>query len=433
MNPWLAAYQALFPTVGVAVAAKMLLGGRGRTLKEGWADLEQRLGAVPEASRAASDGALWLHAASVGETAGAAALLKALGRSRRAFVTTSTVAGRKAASELPGKPAALLAPMDLWPCVGRFLREARPRALVVLETELWPATLTACVDGGIPFAIANARVTARSFPRYRLIRPLLAPILARAAGVAAQTEADAERFTALGVPSGRVVVTGNVKYDAEPPATGDREDALTTLRDKAGWKPDSELIWCAGSTRPGAEETAVLDAFERLKRTFPSLRLILAPRHVERASELSSELARRGISHTLLSAVAPGADCLLVDTLGRLRALYAASDVAFVGGTLTPVGGHNLLEPAASGIPVLFGPWTVAIQAPADALKKAGGVMVRDSAALEEELSRLLSTPTRRESVGRLAKSTAERFAGAAQHTADFLIECLELEERTAT
>ena len=183
MNPWLAAYQALFlPAVGGAVAGRMLALGRGQTLREGAAELRQRLGAADaEAAARVGAGGLWLHAASVGEIAGAAALLRALGPERKALITTSTVAGRDGARKLPQTAAAVLAPMDLLPAVRRFLDGYRPRALIVLETELWPATLAACASRGVPFALANARLTARSFPRYRWIRPLLAPCLARAA------------------------------------------------------------------------------------------------------------------------------------------------------------------------------------------------------------------------------------------------------------
>lgn len=427
MNPWLALYQCSFPAVGAAVAAAMLLGGRGRTLREGAADLRQRLGRLTdEEAAAAGPGGLWLHAASVGELSGAAALLKALGPGRRAFVTTSTVAGREGARLLPGVRAACLAPMDLLPIVGRFLDRIRPKALAVLETELWPATLAACAARGVPFAVANARITERSFPRYRLVKPLFEPSLRAAAAIAAQTPRDAERFAALGAPEDRIRVTGNMKYDASEADPAAVREAGELLR-SVGWAPGTDPVWCAGSTRPGAEEAAILGAFRTLKAKVPGLRLILAPRHVERAGEAAAELSRLGIAFTRASEPKGPADCLLVDVLGRLKAFYAASDAAFVGGTLVPVGGHNLLEPAAAGVPVFFGPHTAAIQGPAAALERGGGFRVRDEAGLARGLEALLTSPALRSEASHAAKAAAAEFAGAAARTAAFLAERLGL------
>lgn len=426
MNVWLALYQAAFPAIGAAVAAAMLLGGRGRTLREGASDLKQRLGRVPDADAEAARGGLWLHAASVGELSGAQALLKALGPERRAFLTTSTVAGREGARKLAGARTALLAPMDLLPVARRFLDRVAPRALVVLETELWPATLGTCADRGVPFAIANARITARSFVRYRWARGLFEPVLNCAAGVAAQTDADAERFAALGVPEARIRVTGNLKYDAAPPDPAEVAAARTLLAG-LGWKLGVEPIWCAGSTRPGGEEAAVLDAFVAARTKAPGLKLILAPRHVERAAEAAAEAAARGLAIARASDPKGPADCLVVDVLGKLRPLFAASDAAFVGGTLVPVGGHNLLEPAAAGVPVLFGPHTGSIQGPAEALERSGGFRVGGAKELAERLGALLASPELKADAGRRARETAADFAGAADRTTRFLVERLGL------
>ena len=436
MNPWLAVYQALYPAVGVAVAARMLAGGRSSTLREGPPDLKQRLGSVSGTSIAPES--LWLHCASVGELAGAAALLREL-PGRTAFITCSTVAGRERAAKLPGSQAALLAPLDLLPAARRFLSTLKPRALIVLETELWPATLSACADSGVPFCVANARITERSFPRYRLARPLFAPILAKAAAVAAQTEGDAARFAALGVPEAAIRVTGNVKYDAAGAAPAAVEEARRLLAG-LGWKLGSDLVWCAGCTRPGAEEAAILDSYRKLRDRFPGLRLILAPRHIERAGEAAEEISKRGLRFArysdrnphpgpLPSETGEGArDCLLVDRLGALPALYAAADVAFVGGTLVPVGGHNLLEPAVAGVPVLFGPDTSSIASPAAALDRSGGgFRVADAEHLQRVVEMLLSEPESRASAGRRARKTASDFAGAARRAAQFLVERLAL------
>ncbi|MBI4425604.1 MAG: 3-deoxy-D-manno-octulosonic acid transferase, partial [Elusimicrobia bacterium] len=197
------------------------------------------------------------------------------------------------------------------------------------------------------------------------------------------------------------------------------------LLESLGWRPGAAPVWCAGSTRPGEEETAVLDAFLALKRRWPALRLVLAPRHVERAEELAAALLRRGIHFARLSspAAAPKTtDCLLVDALGRLPALYALSDLAFVGGTLSRSSGHNLLEPAAAGVPVVFGPDTSSIEAPAAALERAGGgFRVPDGPALHARLEALLADPAARARAGDSARRAAAGFTGAGKRTADFL------------
>ncbi|MBI5201451.1 MAG: hypothetical protein HY925_07695, partial [Elusimicrobia bacterium] len=245
MNLWLSLYQALFPIVGVAVVVQFLAGGRGRSLREGKNDVGQRLGyASPENLEKAGTGALWIHAASVGELSGVAAILKELGLEGRALLTTSTVAGREGAEKLSGAAAAVLAPVDLKWSVERFLDAYKPRALIILETELWPMTLACCVSRGIPVAVANGRMTARSFPRYRWLEPLLGPYLRKLAAVGAQSPADAERYAALGVPPERIRVTGNMKYDAAPPSPEAVAGARAAL-ESLGWRPGTAFIWCA--------------------------------------------------------------------------------------------------------------------------------------------------------------------------------------------
>lgn len=430
----LALYQLLFPLIGLSVLARLLIGGRGRILAEDRAQLRQRLGLLsPDQSRRLAPTrdppgrTLWVHAASVGEIQAAAPLLQALNRREappRILVTTSTAAGLRRARDLPGVALAVLAPMDFYPCVCAFLDRSRPDALLLLETELWPATLRAALNRGLGVSIANGRITRKSFRFYQLARPLLAPLLAGVRRAALQTEEDARRFLALGLRPEASSVTGNIKFDSAPSDPSSVSDARRCFH-ALGWK--DRPVWVAGCTWPGEEEAAVLDAYGDLLRKHPSLRLVLAPRHCERSQETASALESRGLSFRALSSlrgqpVAAPPRVLLADRMGALRGFYAAGDVAFVGGTLIPVGGHNLLEPAIDSRPVLFGPHTDSARESAAALEESGGgIRVEDARSLLENIDRLLSDASILKQAGLKARETAERLSGATRRTLDFL------------
>lgn len=414
-------YQLLYPFVALAVLARLVLAGRGGALREGFAELRERLGLLPESLVARlreppGGPVLWIHAASAGEASAAAALVRRISERRplaRILMTSSTVAGKVRAAGLPGVRAAALAPIDSFFAVRAFLRRARPSCLILVETELWPLTLRLAAAWGARVGIANGRMREGSYRRYRLVRPLLAPALAGVERAALQTTQDLERFCGLGLRASAAVAAGNTKYDLPPPDAEARAEAELRLA-RLGWS--SAPIWAAGSTRPG-EEISILRAHRRAAERVPGLKLVLAPRHPERSGEVEALLRAEGVAFVRWSQLLPfqqAPDCLLVDRLGRLGSLYPLCRAAFVGGSLVPVGGHNLLEPAACGVPVLFGPHTETVAAEAAALaREGGGRLVRDAEELAGALALWLGSESERGAASRNALSVARAFMGA--------------------
>ena len=357
---------------------------------------------------------LWLHAVSVGEVSAAAPLVRAL-RARHPdmpfVLTTATPTGRAQAATLFGADVEVrFLPYDTAGSVRRFLARIRPRAAIIMETELWPNLLHACGRRGVPVLFASARLAASSVPRYRRFGALFSAGL-RNAWVAAQSSADAERFIALGARPARTQVVGNLKFDmrfAEAVAGEGRELRFRYL----GARP----VWTAGSTHEGEEEL-VLDAHAVLERAVRGALLVLVPRHPQRFEGVAALLERRGLVFDRRSrseTVRPEAQVLLLDTMGELTAFYAASDTAFVGGSLVPVGGHNLLEPAALGVPVITGPHTQNGAEIARLLIEAGGALeVVDAAALAEAARELLTDPALRERMGGRGRRFVEAHRGS--------------------
>lgn len=405
------------PIVGAAVVLAFALSPRRGLLKALLAELPERLGSVqPEVrDRLKGRAVWWLHAASAGEVAGLGTLVAALAARPDApliVVTTTTAAGKAAASRLPGVAHACLAPADVLPCVRRFIRAVSPQRLLLAETELWPSTIIEAARAGLRPALVNARMTARSFGRYRLLGPLLRPALRALSIVAAQTAPDAERFTSLGASN--VVITGNCKYDATVVQAMSVE-AQARLRELRLDGP----LFVAGSTHPG-EEDVVLAAFLQAKALGCGLKLVLAPRHAERAADALKSLREGGLKPALWSRAGSDADgdCLLVDVMGVLPSLWPRAAVAFVGGTLVPVGGHNLLEPALAGAPVLFGPHTGHTELPALLLENGGGGWrVHDAAAMADRLVEASLDPARAAAVGGKARELAQSLRGATRRT----------------
>jgi 3-deoxy-D-manno-octulosonic-acid transferase len=391
--------------VPFAYAALLWRGLRDRHY---WQGLAERLGV----GRALAAPSIWLHAVSLGEMSAAAPLARAL---RLRFpetplvVTTATPAGRaRAAALFEGGADIRFLPYDTPASVRRFLKRTRPRAAIIMETELWPNLLRACERGGIPVLLANARLSSRSVSRYRRFGSLFAGVFSNNLLVAAQSAEDAERFKSIGAAAERTLVVGNVKFDvAVDPGIVEVGRALRVAL--AGTRP----VWIAGSTHAG-EEAQLLDAHDLLLESMPNAVLLLVPRHRDRFAAVAELLARRAVKFARRSRMASGEEApqlqsdtpvLLVDTIGELAALYASADVAFVGGSLVAIGGHNLLEPAALGLPVLTGPSYFNGREIAQILLARGAALeVRSAQDLAAVLQKLLAQPQMREQMGTIGR-----------------------------
>jgi 3-deoxy-D-manno-octulosonic-acid transferase len=401
-----------------------------RRLARGYGrDFAQRLGHV--APGLPAEPRCWIHAVSVGEAATAAALVRGI-RARwpelGIVVTTVTPTGaRIVASELGQIATHRYFPLDLPRAVRRALDAVRPRFFLGMETELWPNFLRALAARGVPSMIANGRISDRSFKRYRVVRPFVARMLRGVSVFAMQSEEDARRIIALGAPEDRVVVTGNLKTDLAPATSGVDWERLLSVG------PD-DLVWIAGSTHRG-EEPVILDVFERLRAEFPTLVLIVAPRHPERAGEVERLVGQRGmpvVRRTALPSSAPRGAVVILDTVGELADLYRLAAVVFVGGSLVAAGGHNMLEPALRRKPVLYGPHTENFRDSASLLEVAGAaVAVKDAGGLEREMSRLLSDRAARGAMGEAGFAAVAARQGAVVQTLDLVARVL-VEPRAA-
>jgi len=403
---YLAAVYLATPLVSVMLAAR---GLRDRSY---WRNFGERFGLGPRVPSSP----IWVHAVSVGEVQVAAALVFAL-RDRYpqvpVLVTTFTPTGAARARALfSGSAEVRFLPFDLPGSVRRFLDRTRPRLAVIMETELWPNLYRQCRRRRIPLVIASARLSRRSTGRYRRLGALFKETLSGEVVVAAQGEADAERFRALGAAAERTHVTGNLKFDLTlPPDIRERGAALRRL-----YAP-SRAVWVAGSTHGGAEEEAVLAAQRHLGTALPGALLVLAPRHPNRFAEVAAWLERQGAAFTRRSqptAAREDSRVLLLDSLGELLYFYAAADVAFVGGSLVPVGGHNLLEPAALGLPILTGPHNSNAEDVARLLLDCGAAkIVRNGAELGTRVAELLSDQALRLETGERGRAAVDRNRGA--------------------
>jgi 3-deoxy-D-manno-octulosonic-acid transferase len=294
--------------------------------------------------------------------------------------------------------------------VRRFLDRIQPRVAIVLETEIWPTLYDTLGRRGIPLVMASARVSARSVNRYRRMASLFKETLSHGILIGAQSATDAERFRAIGAAPGRIVVTGNVKFDMEIGQSA--VDAGRNFRRLAPGRP----VWIAGSTHDG-EESVVLAAHTIVKARHPGALLILVPRHPQRFEAVRALLRRRGEPFAQRSSgEVPGAeqDTFLVDTLGELQMFYAAADVAFVGGSLVPIGGHNLLEPAVLGLPILSGPHTHNAQDIAELLQQCGALSIVASAdELARRVADYFDEPARARTDGARGQETVAQSRGA--------------------
>jgi len=403
---------------------------KGRVLRDYWHRIPERLGYVPPAP----DGvAVWVHAVSVGESMAALPLIKRLAAGHPAgsvLVTTTTPTGSaRVQAALGGQVRHTYVPYDLPHVVARFLDRMKPRRAIVMETELWPNLFRALAARRIPLIVANARLSPRSFAGYGKIRGFIAGVLADCTAIAAQSEADAARFRALGANPGRVHVVGNLKFDFElPPGLVARGRAL---RSQLGAR---RPVWIAASTHDGEEQIA-LNAHRILLKRFPDAALILVPRHPQRFPQVTRLIEASGLNHVNRAAldfpppaapagaggtqpqpqpVSLGAQVVFGDSMGELPMFFACADVAFVGGSLVDIGGHNVLEPAALGVPVLFGPHMFNFEAARTLLLEQGGArQVDDALGLAPAVSALFADPVRRGAMGKAAADAVAANRGA--------------------
>ncbi len=420
--------RALYTLLATLVLpfASIVVAWRGLRERSYWRGWGTRFGAGPALTGA--ERALWVHAVSVGEVQAAAGLVGALRAGLASLplvVTSATPAGRERARAAVGAGVDVrYAPYDLPWTLRAAMRRLRPALLVVLEAELWPNLLHECARAGVPVLIASARISERSAARWQRFRSLLQPALGSAVTVAAQTAADGARFESLGVPAARIQVCGNLKFDRTPDAAVRQRGRELRARYAA-----ARPMWVAGSTHPG-EELAALEAHAAFRAVRGDALLVLAPRHRPRFEEVATLLAASGMSWTRRGAatgsgagkgVATGsgaadgdAAVLLLDTIGELEDFYAAADLAFVGGSLVPVGGHNLLEPAALGVATLTGPHQGNAPDIARLLGEAGGLQIVGNAAeLGAALLRLSADAAARARMGAAAQAAVTANRGA--------------------
>jgi len=367
---------------------------------------------------------LWLHAVSVGEVMAAAPLARLLGARHPdvpLVASTTTETGRAVAEQRIPASRFIFFPFDFGWSVRRALDRVRPRVVLLTETELWPNFLAACSARRIPVVVINGRISPRSFPRYRWIRVWFGPVLEQVRLFCMQSGADAERILALGAPAERVTVTGNLKYDL--PALEQTVD-VAALRDGLALPPACRLI-VAGSIHRGEDEP-VVEAYQAAAATRQDLCLLVAPRHPERLDEVERVVTRAGVPcvrRSRLPAERPRAGgTILLDTMGELGRLYAAASVVFIGGSLIPHGGQNLLEPAAFGRPVLHGPHMGNFAEMRDLFQTAGAaIQVADGRGLAAALQALLDDPARADRMGKAGRAIVEAQRGATARTADLV------------
>lgn len=361
------------------------------------------------------DRCIWIHAVSVGEVQAALPLIRKLMNrfpQRKLLVTTVTLTGAARVNAVFGDAVHhSYIPFEFPGSVNNFFKAVNPDAALIMETEIWPNLYRGCGVRNVPLILVSARISPRSIPGYRKLLPLIRETLSHGIIIAAQSQADADRFLSLGAAAERTWVTGNIKFDVElPPQI--KEQGAAVRAEMIGDRP----VWIAASTHDG-EEQQLLDAHRTLLEQFPDLLLILVPRHPERFADVREVVVKLGfsvVSRTEDRACTPSTAVYLVDTMGEVPLFYAASDVAFVGGSLVPVGGHNLLEPAAQGLPVVTGPHLFNAQDIADMfVDLRASRVVADTNELVVTVAALLANPDMAKELGQNGLALLERNKGA--------------------
>ncbi|MGE0405695.1 MAG: 3-deoxy-D-manno-octulosonic acid transferase [Candidatus Korobacteraceae bacterium] len=383
------------------------------------AGLTERLGRVPARLASVKPGCIWVHAVSVGEVLACTGLLAAL-RSRfpqrQVFISTTTAAGQTLARQRFGAESVFYFPLDFRFAIRPWLRALRPELIVLAETELWPNFLSLSRQHGARIAVVNARISDRSLPRYVRFRAVLRHVLAQADLLLAQTEEDRRRLLMIGALPERIRVTGNLKFEVAPPAASPLAEQLRQNMRAGGAGP----VMVYGSTVAG-EEPLLLPAFRAILHRFPRAVMILAPRHPERFAAVADFLSGSGIPFQRRSAwqghTSLAGQIFLLDSIGELASLYALAEVAFVGGSLVPRGGHNILEPAQAGAAVLTGPHTENFRDIVAIFHAANAVRIVTPDELAATVVNLLTDDATRSELGRRARQVVRSQSGATART----------------
>ena len=394
--------------------------------------LGQRLGYLPVSFNLDAEESIWVHAVSVGEVLAARPVITGL-KTRypelRVFLSTTTFSGQRLARSVSDADAVFYFPFDFTFIVRRTLNLVKPRLFLMVETEIWPNLLRECQRRGVRTALVNGRISARSFPRYRIVRPFMRRVLRDIDRLCVQSEKTARRLITLGADAARITVTGSLKIDSLDPSTAPgsgRERVLRFFR-----MSRNRLVLVAGSTSKGEEE-AVLRAFNRVRATPAggNALLILAARHPERFGDVERLCQREGLSTARRSDLPidsePRVDAVILDTIGELAQLYQIGTAVFVGGSLVPAGGHNILEPAVHGRPIIFGPHMDNFAEIASTfLANDAAIQVRTDRELEDSVVSLMADPVRRAKLGAAARALVDANRGAKDKTLKVLAELL--------
>jgi 3-deoxy-D-manno-octulosonic-acid transferase len=401
--------------------------------------LSQRLGYLPVSFNLDGDASIWVHAVSVGEVLAARPLLAAL-RERyprlKLFLSTTTLTGQQLARRhLSDVDAVFYFPFDWAFTARRTLNLVKPKLFVMMETEIWPNLLRECRRRGVRTALVNGRISYRSFPRYRLVRPFFRRVLRDIDRFCVQGDEAVRRLTELGADPARITVTGSLKFDSleSPPTPGRGPERVLRFFRMSPNRP----VLIAGSTLKGEEE-AVIRAFNRLRITGQNALLVIAARHPERFADVERLCRQEGLSTVRRSELAidsePRVDAVVLDTIGELAQLYQIATAVFVGGSLVAAGGHNILEPAMFGKPIVFGPHMENFAEIAETfLANGAAVQVRSGRELDEVLMSLMNDPVRRARLGAAARALIDTNRGARQKTLAVLTELLPPHDRPAT
>lgn len=404
--------------LGAPVIVSLLL-----TRKRCQRGLRGRLGHVPNELQHLSGPVVWVHAVSLGEVTAIVPLLRAMKEAepqQAIVVSTVTETGREMVlTHLKGVATHCYAPLDFWWVVNRYVRALNPRLFLLVESEIWPNLLTSLTENHVTVCLVNGRISSRSFSRYQMVQRFMKRIWSFLDLALMQTVQDAERIKQLGTSANVVHVTGNMKFD-QVVDSQKKFDSSQSVRTTLGIK-DTEFVIVAGSTHP-QEEELLLQAYQLLSQAKKGLVLVLAPRHIERASELEAVIARFGLScvrrtqmtdENIASTQPLSPRVILLDSRGELPSVYRVGIVGFVGGTLVPIGGHNLLEPAQWGRPVMFGPHVDHCQDSARQLLQAGGaVQIHEPKDLGAQLLYLLENSFEAEQMGEKALGVVEQNRG---------------------